>query len=240
MKVEAIEETTPRIWEMRNERFVAGTAIDLFGHDFASMAGWGEFQGYWDNLERDRYMNDGGTYRYRRFGRFKWFSDAKRLELQPHGPYRQPTYFNPLNGGMERLFAPVTEDMAENEVVRTLLGTLANVYSEIEDVPVWKINAYFNRIVATSEEHGLPVPEGMHRDGVKFSCLFMADRKGVSGGVTTLVDLMNKYPLYTGSLEKPCDALIFRDDSVFHDTTAIVPTVGGSKGHRDVLVIEIY
>ncbi len=185
-------------------------------------------------------MNDGGMYRYRRFGRFKWFADGDRLELQPHTAYSQPEYFNPLNGGMDRHFAPVTAKMAQNDVFRKILLELARTYGALEDIQTWKINTYFNRIVATPDMQGEPVPEGKHRDGVKFSCLFMADRTGVSGGSTTLLDIMHQKPIYFGTLEKPCDTLIFRDDTVFHDTTAITINAGKARGYRDVLVIEFY
>jgi|JI102314A1RNA_FD_contig_41_3374079_length_2935_multi_4_in_0_out_0_2 hypothetical protein len=240
MQTQNTNTTSRAIWKLKNERFVAGQAVDLFENDFSTLGTWPQFQNFWNDLEIDRYMNDGGIYRYRRFGRFKWFADGNRLELQSYTPYSQPKYFNPLNGGVDRHFAPITTEMAENEVLRKILLELANTYSAIEDVHTWKINTYFNRILATPNMQGLPVPEGKHRDGVKFSCLFMADRVGVSGGLTTLVDIMHQEPIYVGALEKPCDTLIFRDDTVFHDTTAITVNPDSKKGYRDVLVIEFY
>jgi hypothetical protein len=43
-----------------------------------------------------------------------------------------------------------------------------------------------------------------------------------------------------GTLEKPCQALLFRDDTVFHDTTAIQISNGAASGYRDLLVIEFH
>jgi len=105
---------------------------------------------------------------------------------------------------------------------------------------MWKINAYFNRIVASADQTGKPVPEGMHRDGVKFSCLLMADSSGFSGGDTTLYDIVEKKPIFEGRLAGPGATLLFRDDTVFHDTTAMIPVDNSLPGTRDVLVIEFY
>lgn len=228
------------IIKLKDERFVSGTSNELLNINLLNIKDWNEFKNFWNNLEADNHMNDGGSYRYRRFGKFKWFSDGNKLEQQPHGPYYQPLYFNPLNGGVKRYFAPVTENMAQNQVFKTLLLELANHYSEIEDIQTWKINTYFNRIIARPNMKGLPVPEGKHRDGVKFSCLFMADKVNVTGGATTLTDIMHQEPIFNATLEQSNQMLIFRDDTVFHDTTPIEIINGCSHGYRDLLVIEFH
>lgn len=226
--------------ELEHQRFVSGDINSIIGKNLLNDSAWPVFQEYWSDLEIDRYMNDGGSYRQRRFGRFKWKVGNTQAQLQPHRPYHQPIYFNPLNGGLQRDFAPVTPAMAENAVLQELLSALATAYARIEDVGSWKINTYFNRIIARSEEDGLPVPEGMHRDGVKFSCLFLVNRFNVSGGETTLFDLMHKAAIHTKTLNLPGQAIIFRDDTVFHDTTSIKVIDSTQLGFRDLLVIEFY
>lgn len=225
------------IYNIANERFVFGSTRSILGVDLPSMPEWAAFKQAWNELELDRFMNDGGTYRRRRFGRFKYFTQDDRLEPQPHAPYSQPLYFNPLNGGMERNFAPLTPEAAANPVFRRLLHALGAAYAEIEDVPMWKVRTYFNRITASGRELGKPVPEGLHRDGVKFSCLLLANREGVDGGVTTVCD-MDKQPIFTATLANDGDMLIFRDDTVYHDTTPVSPLGKDVEGHRDVLVVE--
>ena len=229
-----------KINELGSERFVSGDIQSLIGKDLLKYSSWPIFQKYWTNLEIDRYMNDGGTYRQRRFGRFKWKAGDTQVHLQTHRPYQQPIYFNPLNGGLKRDFAPVTLSMAKNPILQELLTALATTYAHLEDVESWKINTYFNRIVARPEEDGLPVPEGMHRDGVKFSCLFMVNRFNISGGETTLFDLMHKEPIFNKTLILPGQTIIFRDDTVFHDTTSIKVIDETQLGFRDILVIEFH
>lgn len=235
-------EMTPTndIYDLKTERCVFGSANEVLGIDFLNHPAWREFQNFFTSLELDNYMKDGGLYRKRRFGRFKWFNDGNRLEQQPQTPYTQPLYFNPLNGGIERHFAPLTNDIVNSPILNSLLLKLANAYGELEDIQTWKINTYFNRIISTKDFVGQPVPEGKHRDGVKFSCLFMANRTNVTGGSTTLTDILYQNHVFTGTLESPADVLIFRDDTVIHDTSAIKATNDTEEGYRDVLVIEFY
>jgi hypothetical protein len=185
-------------------------------------------------------MNDGGTYRHRRFGRLRYCAQRGELTAEPHRPYYQPKYFNPLNGGIPRDFAPLDDAILGCAVFRRLLLRLGETYSRLEDATGWRINVYFNRILAHAGRAGKPVPEGMHRDGVKFSCLFMSQLVGCSGGETSLFDLITHEPVFKGRLQAPGDCLVFRDDTVLHDTTDIHAAQDDRPGFRDVLVIEFH
>lgn len=228
------------IRKLAEERFVSGQCAEVLGVDLTREPQWAAFQDIFNHLQQDQYMSDGGTYRQRRFGRFTFDANRDDLELQPHGPYTQPKYFNPLNGGLERHFAPLTANIVANPVFQRILQLLGRGYSAVEDVSSWKINTYFNRIIARSDEIGKPVPEGMHRDGVKFSCLFMAQRASCNGGETSLIDLITHQPVFKGTLDQPAKCILFRDDTVLHDTTPIAPVTKRKIGYRDVLVVEFY
>lgn len=230
--------TTQGLKALTEERFVIGTTAEVLGEDFTALDDWKRFQAIFEDLPPDTYMNDGGTYRLRRFGRFVYTRDDDRLEVQPHAPYSQPKYFNPLNGGGDRHFAPLTNGIVKNQVLQRVLKLLGAAYSALEDQQRWRINTYFNRIVARPEEAGKPVPEGKHRDGVKFSCLFMANHINFTGGDTTLFDLLTHDIVFEGRLNASGDIMVFRDDTVLHDTTAIQPEDSARPGYRDVLVIE--
>lgn len=228
------------IMALAEERFVSGDAAQVLGVDLKNEPQWPAFQDIFNRLERDQYMNDGGSYRQRRFGRFKYFHSRDELELQPHRPYSQPKYFNPLNGGVDRHFAPLTPEIVGNAVLQQLLKALGRGYSEVEGVDTWRINTYFNRIIANSTEAGKPVPEGKHRDGVKFSCLFMSQRTDCTGGETSLIDLISHDAVFQSTLDSPAHCILFRDDTVLHDTTPILPVSDARPGYRDVLVIEFH
>jgi hypothetical protein len=230
--------TTPCLNVLAEERFVFGNSANVIGEELSALDDWKRFQAIFEDLPPDTYMKDGGTYRLRRFGRFVYTWDDDRLEVQPHAPYSQPKYFNPLNGGVDRHFAPLTDEIVGNQVLQRVLKLLGAAYSALEDQPRWRINTYFNRIVARSDEAGKPVPEGKHRDGVKFSCLLMANHNNFTGGNTTLFDLLSHDIVFEGRLNKGGDIMVFRDDTVLHDTTAIKPVDPSRPGYRDVLVIE--
>ncbi len=230
--------TTAGLEALAEERFVIGTTAQVLGEDLTALDDWRAFQAIFEDLPPDAYMNDGGSYRLRRFGRFVYTHGDGALQVQPHAPYSQPKYFNPLNGGVDRHFAPLTDAIVDNQVLQRVLKLLGAAYSALEEQPRWRINTYFNRIVAKSAEHGKPVPEGKHRDGVKFSCLFMANHINFTGGDTTLFDLLTHDAAFEGRLNAGGDILVFRDDTVLHDTTAIQPADPAKPGYRDVLVIE--
>src|SRR6218665_2544901 len=89
---------------LAEERFVFGSTQEILGEDLIVLADWPSFQAIFEDLPADAYL-----------------SDDNELVLQPHRPYSQPKYFNPLNGGMKRHFAPLTEAILNNRVVQRVL-----------------------------------------------------------------------------------------------------------------------
>ena len=78
--------------------------------DQAGFADWDGFAASWDDLGVDMYMADGGRYRRRRFALLSGRPERRRAK--PHQPHYQSRDYNPLNGGIERWFEPVTEPSA--------------------------------------------------------------------------------------------------------------------------------
>ena len=92
------------------------TALGRFG----SLADWTAFAESWNDLEVDTYMGDGGRYRRRRFGVYA----AERqgaIVRGAHQPHYQGRDYNTLNGGIERWFKPVTEEIGSGSSMRTIL-----------------------------------------------------------------------------------------------------------------------
>lgn len=204
-----------------------------------STEGWTDFVSTWNNLPTDQYMNDGGTYRQRRFSRFHLDIVNGTLRQKEHAPYSQPKHLNSLNGGTLRHFEPILDSTASMNILKNLLTDIGKLLSEVDKIDEWDINVYQNRTLANENIDGKPVPEGMHRDGVRYSVLLGIGRNNVDGAESTVFD-DNQKPIFTHTLLEG-DLLIFCDEICYHDTTAVALREPEIKtGTRDVLVIEYY
>lgn len=208
-----------------------GTAV-LVGDAFEAFA---DFAREWEQLALDTYMADGGTYRRRRYGRFTLDNVTGRLEIQPHGPYRQDSGINHLNGGIDRHFEPSTASFSSHPVLLGLLRGLGEVYTVLEACPAWEINLHPYRIIASHSQPGQPAPEGRHRDGVTFILTMMVDRHAVVGGESS-VYTDGGYHRLSHTLTSPGELLLGDDRTTLHSVTPVTPS-GEQDGHRDVLVV---
>lgn len=185
-------------------------------------------------------MNDGGTYRQRRFSRFHInISDSVRIRQKEHAPYSQPVHLNPLNGGLVRHFEPIKDSTVSIVVFENLLKWIGLVLGKADGKDEWDLNVYQNRTLANNKVNGKPVPEGMHRDGVRYSVLMGIGRKNVDGAESTVFD-DNKNPIVTHTITEG-DLLIFCDEECYHDTTEVnLQASSVASGSRDVMVVEYY
>lgn len=192
-----------------------------------------ELDSSWDRLEADRYLLDGGRYRFRRHACFVLNLDKDELLEVPPRPHFQPTEYNALHGGIERWFAPIEADVASSPAFRSLLWALGRLFSSCRAASSWSVEAHQFRI-DTSEGIGRPTPEGAHRDGVDFVAVLLISRRSVKGGETRVFDARSPAGLRF-TLEEPWSALLLDDERVIHESTPIQPTEPG--GYRDTLVL---
>ncbi|MFJ3304917.1 2OG-Fe dioxygenase family protein [Streptomyces sp. NPDC086549] len=199
---------------------------------------WDRFAAHWNDLALDTYMADGGTYRFRRYGQFDLNPDSGELTLLPHAPYRQETDVNPLNGGIERFFDPLTEPFVADPLLRSVLVALGRIFTEADDHGTrrWNIKLHPYRISASTEQEGQPAPEGRHRDGVTFITSLLIDRVNVTGGESG-VYADSGARLLTTTLSEPGDLLLGDDRRTLHSVTPVRPVDPELPAHRDVLVI---
>ncbi|MFF8923416.1 2OG-Fe dioxygenase family protein [Streptomyces koyangensis] len=210
-------------------------------NDFSSLTGisrddWARFSENWEVLQRDPYMADGGTYRYRRYGQFELEMESGDLIQLPHGPYRQEADVNKLHGGVDRVYEPLTATFVSGPVLRNLLVSLAEIFTGVDGTKKWNIKVTPVRTTATKDQVGEPTPEGRHRDGVTFITSLMIGRSNVTGGESAVYTEDGEL-LVTTTLSEPGDILLGDDRRTLHAVTAVRPEDGGEPGHRDVLVM---
>lgn len=197
---------------------------------------WAAFARSWDDLPRDTWMADGGTYRRRRYAAFE-VTDGKCTRL-PHRPHYQERDHNPLNGGIERWFAPMAEARTGSPLFRALvLDTAALIADASAQWPnSWTVEAHQFRIEALPGQRGLPTPEGMHHDGRDWVLILLVGGSDYAGGESRVEDAFGACIL-EHRLTCPGEALLLDDRTVRHGTTPIESAIPSAPAWRDTLVL---
>jgi hypothetical protein len=174
---------------------------------FGSLSDWTAFAESWNDLEVDTYMGDGGL------------------------------DYNNLNGGVERWFKPVTEEIGNGASMRTILEYCRALFGRLApDSKHWHIEVHQFRIEAKTGVAGKPTPEGMHRDGVDYVLVLLINRRNIASGTTTVHDL-DKRALGSFTLTDPLDAALVDDSRCYHGVTPVEPENPALPAYRDVLVV---
>lgn len=183
----------------------------------------------YDDLPVDEYM--GGGTRYKRFSQFRlsWSDEAGwTLAVLPHRDYTTFTKFNPVAGGIRRVYQPLKADFTD--YVR--VAAEAFPLDRSED---WQINVHQNRTRATADKPGPLTPEGVHHDGHEFVLIAVLRRVNVAGAETRLWEPGAEAPFWTGLLEAG-EAVLLDDRAIAHDVTDVRSADGG-PAHRDIVIV---
>lgn len=209
-------------------RFEADETLAMLGPD--AKAAWASFADSWNDLPLDGFMADGGRYRRRRFAAFAATPDG--VARKPHQPHWQSRDYNPLNGGVQRWFEPVTDTIADHPVTQGVIRAGLDLFGTAD----WHVELHQFRIEAREGEVGQPTPEGAHRDGVDWVIVMLVDRTNVDRGVTDIY-APDGTSLGSFTLTAPGDAVFLDDHRVLHGVTPIAPLDPGQPALRDVLVV---
>ena len=200
-----------------------------------TLADWDGFARSWDDLALDTYMADGGRYRRRHHAVYRVATGA--ITRQPHQPHYQSVDYNPLHGGIERWFEPVTPEIAASASLTAILAFCHRLFGGLApEVLAWHVELHQFRIEARLGEAGHPTPEGMHRDGVEYVLVLLVRRRNIKSGTTTIHGL-DRAPLGSFTLTDPLDAALVHDARVYHGVTPVEPLDPAAPAHRDVLVV---
>jgi hypothetical protein len=217
--------------------FIEAPAMEALLRNFG-LRNWNDFASSWNDLGLDTYMADGGRYRRRRHAAYAVSIEA--IERKPHQPHYQSRDYNPLNGGIERWFDPVSDAIGRHPALLAILRAGVTVFDRLTPPATkpkaWHVEVHQFRVEARPGEPGLPTPEGLHRDGVDWVIVLLIGRTNVQSGTTTISDAARR-PIGKFTLVAPLDAALVDDSRVFHGVTSIEPADPGKSGHRDVLVV---
>jgi hypothetical protein len=217
--------------------FVGGDFMRSLLKD-AGLRDWESFAQSWDQLDTDTYMADGGRYRRRRHAAFA--VSAAEIVRKPHQPHYQSRDYNPLNGGIERWFKPVSDEIGHHPAMQAVLRMCHRCFDGLTPADVrpaaWHAEVHQFRIEAKPGREGRPTPEGMHRDGVDWVLVLLVARENIARGTTAIHDLQGRR-LGTFTLALPFDAAVVDDGRVFHGVTPVRPQDSAQPAYRDVLVV---
>lgn len=217
--------------------FVGSRDMQALLHE-RGLRDWDSFARSWDHLGTDLYMADGGRYRRRRYAAFA--ATANGIVRKAHQPHYQSRDYNPLNGGIERWFEPVTDAVSAHPALIAILRTCHMLFDSVSIVaeapPPWHVEVHQFRIEARPDQKGHPTPEGIHRDGVDWVLVLLIGRENIAQGTTTIYDVA-KRPVGSFTLATPFDSVFVNDHRVYHGVTPVEPADRSNFAARDVLVV---
>lgn len=214
--------------------FVRSTVMHALLEQMGSLTDWDAFATSWGDLGLDTYMADGGRYRQRRHAAFH--VSTQGISRKPAQPHYQSRDYNPLNGGIERWFAPVAPEIAAGVTLTTILTFCRSLFERLTETRSWHVEIHQFRIEARQDTPGRPTPEGMHRDGVDYVLVLLINRQNIASGETSVHDLQGR-TLGSFTLTNPFDAALVDDARVMHGVTPVAPLTPDQPGCRDVLVV---
>lgn len=191
----------------------------------------------WDDLVIDNFLKDNGRYRFRRYGRFNLNSQDRTLVRSTDEEYFQSVNNNPVNGGIQRKFASLTEQRYDDEFLKKLIMLDFDNFPMPTEHHLWQVGVHQIRIIAGPEKMGYPTPEGPHKDGEMFTVQHFIQRRNVDGGNFTIYDNKHK-KIEDWTQYDLLDSVYFRDSDIYHGVSQIAATNNHSNGIRDTLLID--
>jgi hypothetical protein len=101
----------------------------------------------------------------------------------------------------------------------------------------WLIHCHEIRVHAMPDVKGIPVPEGIHKDGAEFVLMGCVAREGVKGGVSHVYDAEDGPPVFAVTL-MPGQAILVADTEVYHMVSPLIAENG--HGYRDVILMGFH
>lgn len=190
----------------------------------------------WNHLDPDAYLSDGGKYRERRYAELKYDVGSDALTHLGETEFFQSAAYNAVNGGSRR-FTLIEDSFLQGKLLQRILKHFAKRFAAELQVPSLELFLHQVRIIAQPGAAGQPTPEGIHKDGVNFSCQVLFGRHNLEGG-ESMIYSNNKEPLLAATMLNPLDFYCFKDPDIYHSVTSVQSADGVTRGTRDILGVE--
>ncbi len=182
-----------------------------------------------DLIPEDKYLKSTFPYRRRTYaagmvvnGNFYW-DDKPQI-------FEQSEQLNSYVGGVPRKFEALDVNIRQNVCEQVIM----NAYKQIPNGD-YTVGIHQIRILADTENQGIPTPEGIHQDGFDYVTVSCINTHNLSGGVSVLLDAQDHTKIiYQGTLI-PGEQIVFSDKTFAHYTSNISPKIPG-VAYRDVIV----
>lgn len=194
------------------------------------------FRQSWNQLCLDPYLRDGGRYRKRRYSVFMW--QKGKLDLLPHEPHYQSSFYNIVHGGFNRHFRPWLKTTMSNIAFKAIVNWAMKTIGA-KPTESWRIQAHQFRIEASALEQGKPTPEGVHKDGADYILIMLMGRENIEGGESHIFD-NDMQPLEAKMLASVGDLALINDEKVYHGVTPIHREQLEQAAWRDVMVLTFH
>ncbi len=182
-----------------------------------------------DTIPEDQYLKSAFPYRRRTYTTGMIVNGAFYWDEQPQ-IFEQSKQLNSYVGGVPRKFENIDASIKENVCEQIIM----NAYNQIPQNN-YTVGIHQIRILADTENQGIPTPEGIHQDGFDYVTVSCINTHNLSGGVSVLLDAQDHTKIvYEGTLI-PGEQIVFSDKSVAHYTSNISPKIPG-MAYRDVIV----
>jgi hypothetical protein len=195
------------------------------------------FGAHWDDLSPDTELPDGGSYRYRRYGRLAAAAGPHGFELSPlpHAAFQQSAETIPHYRGKARRFDPIPAAVLRDPVLTRLVSVDLAIVAARRPASRWLVGLHMVRVVARQLDGGRPTPEGRHHDGHDFVGMHLIGRRGCVGGDSIIY--RPGHPPVRMTLAEPLDSLVVDDGALTHEVTSI--GAADRLGVRDMLLIDL-
>ncbi|MCT7953001.1 2OG-Fe dioxygenase family protein [Ancylothrix sp. C2] len=187
-------------------------------------------------LAPDRWMPEDKGSRTRRLSRVKT-SESMELTWINNGEFYQSPKVNKVNGGIQRKYQPLEEEVANSKWLQTLIWQMSTIL-ELSLGTLFEIHQF--RVPCSPYTFGYPAPEGRHQDGRRYVAIVHIHQENITGAVTQLFKSGDREerPFLELSLQ-PGNLLVFNDERYFHFTTPFQAASRDGCGFRDVFILTV-